>query len=125
MKYAIYQIQFTTAQYNLINAKGHDAVPAQVAKLNMTMDFSGNRIGGLAYDAFKAGYYTHVANIEANTPNEVFEIGNIGPEESIERLTRMSSLSVGDVIVDEEGQCIVVAPVGFVAFSFNPKMAAA
>lgn len=124
MKYAIYQIQLTDAQYDLINAKGHDAVPAQVAKLKMTMDFSGDRIGGLADDAMVNGFYTHVANIEANDPNEVFEIGNIGPEENIERLTRMSSLSVGDIIVDEEGQCIVVAPVGFVAFSFNPKMAA-
>ena len=124
MKYAIYQIQLTDAQYDLINAEGHDAVPSHAAKLKMTMDFSGNKIGGLAYDAFEAGYYTHVANIEADNANEVFEIGNIGPEENIERLARMSSLSVGDVIVDEEGQCIVVAPIGFVAFSFNPKMAA-
>lgn len=124
MKYAIYQIQLTDAQYDLINAEGHDAVPAHAAKLKMTMDFSGDKIGGLAYDAFYNDYYTHVANIEADNANEVFEIGNIGPEENIERLARMSSLSVGDIIVDEEGQCIVVAPVGFVAFSFNPKMAA-
>ena len=124
MKYAIYQIQLTDAQYDLINAEGHDAVPAHVAKLKMTMDFSGDKIGGLAYDAFEAGYYTHVSNIQADNANEVFEIGNIGPEENIERLTRMSSISVGDIIVDEEGQCIVVAPIGFVAFSFKPEMAA-
>ena len=123
MKYAIYQIQFTTAQYKAINS--NENVPAFKARNDMMMDFAGHKMGSLAYEAFAAGYYTHVANIEANTPNEVFEIGNIGPEETIERLTRMSSLSVGDVIVDEEGHCMVVAPVCFVAFSYNPKMTAA
>ena len=124
MKYAIYQIQLSDAQVDLINARGHSAVPAQIAKLDMTMDFSGGKIGGLASDAWINGFYTHVSNIEAVDVNQVFEIGNMGPEENIERLSRMSSVSVGDVIVDEEGQCIVVAPIGFVAFSFNPKMAA-
>jgi hypothetical protein len=124
MKYSIYQIQLSDAQVDLINAKGHSAVPSHMAKMDMTMDFRGEKIGGLASDAWDNGYYTHVANIEADNPNGVFHVGNVGPEDKIERLTRMSSLSVSDVIVDEEGQIIVVAPVGFVAFSFNPKMAA-
>lgn len=125
MKYAIYQIQLSEAQYDLIISRGHMAVPAHVAKMDMTMDFSGGKIGGLASDAWDNGFYTHVSNIEASDINQVFEIGNIGPEDKIERLSRMSSLSVSDVIVDEEGQIAVVAPVGFVAFSFNPKMAVA
>ena len=124
MKYSIYQIQLSDAQVDLINAKGHSAVPSHMAKMDMTMDFRGEKIGGLASDAWDNGYYTHVANIEADNPNGVFHVGNVGPEDKIERLTRMSSLSVSYVIVDEEGQIIVVAPVGFVAFSFNPKMAA-
>lgn len=124
MKFAIYQIQLTDAQIDLINAKGHSAVPAQKAKLDMTMDFDGGKIGGLASDAFDAGYYTHVANIEAEDYNDVFEIGNIGPEQNIERLARMSSISVGDVIVGEDGTMAVVASMGFVAFGFNPSMAA-
>lgn len=124
MKFAIYQIQLTDAQYDLINSEGFSAVPAQIAKMDMNMDFDGNKIGGLASDAFEAGYYTHVANIEAKDYNACFEVGNIGPEENIERLSRMSSLSVGDVIVGEDGTMAVIAPVGFVAFSFNPKMAA-
>jgi hypothetical protein len=125
MKFAIYQIQITNEQIDLINSTGDfGAVPAKKAQLDMQMDFSGNKIGGLASDAWDAGYYTHVANIEADNYNEVFEIGNIGPEENIERLTRMSSISVGDVIVGEDGTVTVVASVGFVAFGFNPKMAA-
>ena len=124
MKFAIYQIQLTDEQYDIINAQGHSAVPSHKIKLDMQMDFSGNKMGGLASEAWEAGYYTHVANIEAEDYNEVFEIGNIGPEQNIERLTRMSSISVGDVIVGEDGTLAVVASMGFVAFGFNPKMAA-
>lgn len=113
MIYAVYQIQLTDAEVDLINEKGHNAVAKHVAKLDMDMDFSGNKIGDLAADALKSGYYTHVANIEAQSLEEVFQIGNIGPEENIKRLTRMSSLSVGNIIVDPEGAHHVVAAFGF------------
>ena len=125
MKFAVYQIQLTKAQRKTVNESGDfDSVPAFAAKTKMSMDFSGNKIGGLASDAFDAGYYTHVANITAEDYNDCFEVGNIGPDENIERLGRMSSLSVGDVIVAEDGTVAVIAPIGFVAFSHNPKVAA-
>ena len=125
MKFAVYQIQLTSAQRKTVNESGDfDSVPAFAAKTKMSMDFSGNKIGGLASDAFDAGYYTHVANITAEDYNDCFEVGNIGPDENIERLGRMSSLSVGDVIVAEDGTVAVIAPIGFVAFSHNPKIAA-
>jgi len=125
MKFAVYQIQLTAAQRKTVNESGDfDSVPAFAAKTKMSMDFSGNKIGGLASDAFDAGYYTHVANITAEDYNDCFEVGNIGPDENIERLGLMSSLSVGDVIVAEDGTVAVIAPIGFVAFSHNPKIAA-
>jgi hypothetical protein len=125
MKFAIYQIQITAAQRKIINeSKNFDAVPAFAAKIKMKTHFSGNKIGGLASEAFEAGYYTHVANITAEDYNDCFEVGNVGPEENIERLSRMSSLSVGDVIVAEDGTVAVIDAVGFVAFSHNPKVAA-
>ena len=125
MKFAIYQIQITAAQRKTINeSKDFDAVPAFAAKIKMKTHFTGNKIGGLASEAFEAGYYTHVANITAEDYNDCFEVGNIGPEENIERLGRMSSLSVGDVIVAEDGTVAVIDPVGFVAFSHNPSIAA-
>ena len=40
------------------------------------------------------------AYITADDLDEVFEIGNIGPEYNIERVGPMHSISVGDVIVD-------------------------
>ena len=122
MKFAVYQIQMTKAISDAVNAG--EIVPSFEAKNKMNIDFSGNKIGGLASDAFDAGYYTHVANIEAEDYNDCFEVGNIGPDENIERLGRMSSLSVGDVIVAEDGTIAVIAPMGFVAFSHNPKVTA-
>ena len=112
MKFAIYQIQLSNAQYDLINAKGPDAVPAHMAKMKMTMDFD-DTIGGLASDAWDNGFYTHVSNIDAYTLEGVFHVGNMGPETDIERLSRMSSISVGDIIEDENGKQSVVANVGF------------
>ncbi len=112
MKFAVYQLK-------TISKLGHEA------RIAMMMDFAGHKIGGLASDAWDNGYYSHVANITANDYDDCFEVGNIGPESSIERFARMSSLSVGDVIVGEDGTVTVIAPVGFVAFSHNPKKAAA
>ena len=113
MKFAVHQIRITKAQMDLINKEGFDAVPAKKAHLDMDMDFAGTKIGSLAADALDAGYYTHVANIEADNLNQVFEIGNIGPETNITRLNRMSSVSVGDLIEDEDGNRHVVASFGF------------
>ena len=58
--------------------------------------------------------YEIVCEIEAADLDEVFEIGNVGPEDNIVRLDRMHSVSVGDVIRDDRGRCFVVAPIGFV-----------
>ena len=44
--------------------------------------------------------YDIACYIKAEDCDEVFQIGNIGPEEHIERVGRMHSISVGDVIVD-------------------------
>ena len=59
--------------------------------------------------------YEEVAAIEADSLNEVFQIGNIGPDEKIKRFDfqPMHSISVGDVIRDDRGRCFVVAPLGF------------
>jgi len=117
--FQIHQIQLTSAQIEAVN--NNETVPGFEARNKMNMDFTGNSIGGLASDAFDSGLYTHVANITARDYNECFEVGNIGPESSIERLARMSSLSVGDVIVSEDGTVAVVAPMGFVSFAHRPN----
>ena len=110
MNYKLYQIQLTEAEHNQVNAEGHNSVPKHRAKLDMS--FTDN-VAVLAKQAFDAGYYTHVSNIEADSLEGVFEVGNIGPESSIERLGRMHSVSVADVVETPEGVRHVVASVGF------------
>ena len=112
MKYKIFQIQLTDAEVAMINANGHDSVPKQKLRLDISMP-ARDPIAAMVKEALAADYYTHVGNITANDLEDVFNVGNIGPEENIERLGRMSSLSVGDVVEDENGVRHVVASFGF------------
>jgi hypothetical protein len=66
-----------------------------------------------------AALYEMVAEIDANDLDEVFEIGNIGPEKNIKRLKPMHSVSVGDVIVDNVGNAKFVDCYGFGDVSFE------
>ena len=63
--------------------------------------------------------YEVVCEIEANDLDEVFEIGNIGPESKIKRFGRMHSVSVGDVITTETNECFVVKGVGFERLGYS------
>ena len=64
----------------------------------------------LAKEAWDKGYYTLLSHITTDNGLEgVFEVGNIGPEENIERLSQMFSTSVGDIVIDSEGKKHVVA----------------
>ena len=67
--------------------------------------------------AFKPGdhldKYVHVADLDAKTLNEAFEVGNIGPEENIVRHSdSIHSLSVGDIL-EVDGEKFIVARRGF------------
>ena len=63
--------------------------------------------------ALANGCYTHVADIVADDINHAFEVGNIGPADRVNKITStMRSVSVGDILVDDEGAWLVM-PVGF------------
>lgn len=112
MKYQLFQIHVTDAEVKKINAEGHNSVEKH--KLKLDMSFARKETSSIAKEAFDKGYYTHVSNITTDKGLEgVFEVGNIGPEENIERLHRMYSTSVGDIVVDPAGNKHVVAGVGF------------
>ena len=123
MIFTVWQIQYSDADIEAINAEQPNA--KRKAKTDMNFDFRGENIGGFADKALTDGLYTHVSDIRAETPEHCFQIGNIGPESAITRFSRMSSLSVGDIIVDVEGNVLVVANFGFVAIGFKPEMSAA
>ena len=70
-------------------------------------------IMGEVSPVFFLSAYEIVCEIEAANLDEVFEIGNIGPEEKITRIAPMHSVSVGDVIRTDRGRCFVVSNFGF------------
>jgi hypothetical protein len=112
MKYQIYQIQYTDADVEAINSGRPNA--KRQYRTEMDFDFRGENIAENAAEAFTLDLYTNVAIIEAADLEHVFQISNIGNEEHrIERLTRMASISVGDIIIDENNIVWVVAPFGF------------
>ena len=57
--------------------------------------------------------YVHVADLDVATLDDAFEVGNMGPEEKITRHNKMSSVSVGDILVDDQADTYVVASFGF------------
>ena len=112
MKYELHQIHLSDAEIDKVNAEGHDSVEKN--KLQIDMTTRTNPIDLLAKIGWWKGYYTHVSNIETDQGlSGVFEVGNIGPEENIERLAPMHSASVGDIIIDNKGKKFVVASLGF------------
>jgi len=111
--YKVYQIKLSREDMALINETGdHTAVPKN--ELKQKMAFAMGNMETYASEALGKGFYTHVASIEANNLDHVFEIGNIGPEANIVRLSPMHSISVGDIIEDKAGARFVVATLGFV-----------
>ena len=113
-KFKLYQIHTTKEEDDLINAEGHDAVDKHKMHLDMTFRKQEDT-GAIAKQAFDLGYYTHVSNIIAKSFEGVFSVGNMGPESQIERFanTNMYSVSVGDIVEDEDGNKSVVAGMGF------------
>ena len=112
-KFKVYQIHLTDAEVDLVNAKGHDAVDKQKLKLDMSIGMRKNT-APIAKEAWDKGYYNHVSNITTDKGLEgVFEVGNIGPEENIERLAPMYSVSVSDVVENEDGEQFVCASIGW------------
>ena len=113
-KFKVYQIQLTKDEVEMINTNGHNSVPKQKMRLGLQTPVGDPPIAAMAKEALAADYYTHVANIEAYDLEDVFECGNIGPDKNIERLSpMMTSISVGDVVEDEDGVRHVVAIFGF------------
>ena len=111
MKYELHQIHLTDEEHNKVNAEGHNSVAKH--KLHLDMNFSDTE-EVLAKEAWDKGYYTHVSNITTDKGLEgVFEVGNIGPEENIERISQMYSTSVGDIVIDSDGKKHFVAGIGF------------
>ena len=98
-KYTIFQINLTDEQIDEVNAAGdvfRRAQPPEFYSKYLRTSFQPKPEAIL--DAFDM--YKPVAKIEADSLEQVFEIGNMGPEDRIERLDQMHSVSVGDLVFD-------------------------
>lgn len=104
MKYEVFQINLTDSEYDVPSIRNQylDTMMKPTAKAIIAA----------------RGLYKKVATIEAMTFDHVFEIGNLGPENKIKRHARMHSVSVGDVIVREDGECKFVDSFGFGSVAF-------
>ena len=104
--FTVFQIVIDKDLSDLINKEGHGCHVKSKARLEAMMD--GDVRLGIMHDC-----YTKVAEVVADDLDHVFEVGNIGPEDRITRLEKMTSISVGDIIADADGNCSVVCNVGF------------
>lgn len=104
MKFTVYQINLSDKDYENRNLRE--------MYLDTIMDPTTEAIDKAS------GLYVKVAEIDANDFEEVFEIGNMGPEEKIIRIDEMHSVSVGDIVKREDGVTKFVAPFGFESIAF-------
>ena len=104
--FTVYQIVIDKDLSDLINKEGHACHVKSKARMQAMLE--GDVRLGVMHDC-----YTKVAEVVADDLEHVFEVGNIGPEDRITRLEKMTSISVGDIIADADGVCSVVNNVGF------------
>lgn len=106
MKFDIYQINFSQDQYEMINTSR--------TRPTFYVDYLNTIFKPTAEAVMKARtQYRKVATIDAENWEQVFEIGNMGPVEKIKKYGPMHSVSVGDVLVREDGVCMFVDAIGF------------
>lgn len=100
MKYQIYQIQLSKLdEKNTILLEAYHQISIRPTAENISANFK---------------YFNKVAIIDANDLEDAFAISNLGEEEElITRLAPMHSLSVGDVLIDEDNIVFFVNSFGF------------
>ena len=107
----IHQIQLTEAQVNLINADGHDAVPAQSAKLAVSC------FGAEKFESENFAFYTEAYQVHTDDKNLAFEVTNLWEDKSrhfVEVIgDRGYSTSIGDILEMDNGEFFMVEPCGF------------
>ncbi len=106
MKYTVYQINLSEDEYENPTIR------------NMYLDCIMKPTADAIIKAHPL--YAKVAVIEATSFEHVFDIGNIGPEIKIKRIAKMHSVSVGDVVMREDGVVNFVDSYGFGFVPFFP-----
>lgn len=110
--YTVLQIPMSDEIYQYINQHSHEGAieqfPAYRARMKTLFRGSDNFV------AWMSEYFVPVCNIDAADLDEVFHIGNVGTGLQLQRLARMHSVSVGDVIrCNRTGTYHMVDSMGF------------
>ena len=111
MTYRVYQLKIAREVYDYVNEVGHVAAAVKYPEYKISMDIRFQ--GSAKWEPSMFAYFTPVCEIAASNLDEVFHVGNVGPEEKIVRLDRMHSVSVGDIIEDSTGEFHMVDDFGF------------
>jgi hypothetical protein len=111
MIYQVYQLKIARHVYDYVNEVGHAEAAVKYPEWKVSMDVRFQ--GSAKWESSMFQYYKPVCEIDASNLDEVFQIGNIGPEEKITRLDRMHSVSVGDIIKNSDGELYMVDDFGF------------
>jgi len=114
--FRVFQFRVSGAAKKAVNTLGWDGAMKSYPEVEIHVDVRSE--GSEYFKDWMGEHYNHVANVVANNLDDVFRIGNIGPdEESDEKIVRVSdnmySVSVGDIIVDDNGKAFMVDPIGF------------
>ena len=110
MKYKVFQIQLTDVEVDMVNEG------VQVRKHVLKTHMFGKGVVSNANKAMHLGYYDHVMTVDAENLEDVFYIGNFMDDRYLDKVQvhdTFSSVSVGDVIVDENDFAFVVDTFGF------------
>lgn len=100
----VYQIQLTDSEANVFNTGGTS--PKLKAYFDRSIDSK--------FQAENFQYYSHVANVFSDDMEYAFELMNLWYDPSkVEKLGRCSSMSVGDILVMEDGSMYRCASFGF------------
>ena len=127
MEYKVYQVRLTAVEVDTVNTKGHNSVARHRRNLDLTCayDKTEDQKKAMVTEAWYEGDYDPVGKVYARDLNEVFELGNgMGDQSKVERFGQMKSLSVGDLVCDEDGTLHLVDSFGFVAVTLNDRAAA-
>ena len=105
--FKLYQIVIDKQLSNLINTEGWDCNVNALAYRNAS---EGDPSLGIYHDC-----YTHVADLVCDDLDHCFEVGNVGPEDRFVKKVGVNrtSVSVGDLLEDEDGLVHLVDRIGF------------
>lgn len=107
-----YQIILTKEDHDFINLKRWSDAAKESPKINAYLIMNG--INPVFQPEFFE-YYTHVANVETDDLERTFDILNDHGQGGFTKINdQMRSLSVGDILIDEDHQAHLVSSVGFV-----------